>query len=171
MTLRDRLRSRQLPQAVVGIRIDWSSDSNVLHTNLEDAEHKLWLIQDGEDREAIDQAKTDVAELRAQVDALYEYVTIKAIPAGDMEALLSAHPPTDGQRANDPSAGFNRLTFFPALLAACVEGSETEESWTEMINSGELVMGELNTLIATAMELNDRSPSVSLGKDSTTTSS
>lgn len=102
---------------------------------------------------------------------MYEYVTIKALPAADMEALVSANPPTDAQKKQDLTATWNPDTFYPALLAATVEGTETAEDWAEMIRSGELVMGEVNTLVMTALQLNDRSPSVSLGKGSTTTPS
>lgn len=170
MSLKDRLRERQLPQATVGLRMDWSSESYQLHEDLARAERDLVMAEAAGDDD-LDQRRSDVDELRAKVDALYEYLTIKALPAQDMEELVNNHPPTAEQVAEDPNAGFNRTTFFPALLAACVEGTETAEDWQELLTSGELVIGEVNALIGTAMSLNDRSPSVSLGKGLTTTSS
>lgn len=167
MALRDRLRTRQLPQATVGIRIDWSQESYSLHLALEQAKARLDIARErGESAIAL---TTEVDQLRAQVDAQYEYVTIKALPAAEMEAIVSANPPTDEQKRQQPTLNWNPETFLPAILAATVEGPETTEDWTEMIRSGELVMGEVNTLVMTALELNDRSPSVSLGKGSTTT--
>lgn len=170
MGLRDRLRERQLPQATVGIRIDWSAESYELHHALEREERLLFLAESGGDAD-IEEIRVRVAEIRAQVDAMYEPVVVRAIPAAEFEDLVASHPATKEQADRDPLTTYNRDTFFPALLAACIEGPESEQDWSEMINSGELVMGEVNTLISTAMDLNDRSPSVSLGKGSTTTSS
>lgn len=170
VSLRDRLRERELPQATVGIRIDWSEESYRLHRELDRQEQHLALAEAGNHAD-VDEVRARTNELRARIDSMYEMVTIRALPAADMERLLAEHPPTDEQRTQDPTVNFNRLTFFPALLAACVEGPETEQDWAEMIESGELVIGELNALIGTAMEINDRSPSVSLGKGSTTTRS
>lgn len=170
VSLRDRLRERQLPQATVGIRIDWSEESYQLHRDLDRQEQHLGLAEAGNHPD-VDEVRARVTELRARIDSMYELVTIRALPAAEMERLIAENPPTPEQSKQDPTANFNRDTFFPALLASCVEGPETEQDWSEMINSGELVIGELNALIATAMELNDRSPSVSLGKGSTTTRS
>lgn len=149
----------------MGIRLDWSEESYDLIRKAENAEAVLRLAGPGDVEELGQQA----AEARARADSLFESVTIRALPAADFEALMNAHQPTADQAAK--GANFNRDTFFPALLAASVEGPETETDWTEMINSGELVMGEVGTLISVAMELNDRSPSVVLGKGSTTTTS
>lgn len=170
MSLRDRLRERQLPQATVGIRIDWSQRSYVLHRELEMAQ----MAFDGaaaNDSDSLPEAKAALEAARAEVDALYEFLVIKAIPANELEALVSDHPPTEEQKAANDGATFNSKTFFPALLAACVESEEDEESWADLMVSGDLMLNEINVLISTAMQLNDRSPSVALGKGSTTTTS
>lgn len=170
MGLRDRLRERQLPQATVGIRIDWSPESYELHHELEREERLLFMAESNADSD-VEEIRVRVAEIRARVDAMYELVVVRAIPAAEFENLVANHPPSEEQTDKDPLITYDRDSFFPALLSACIEGPETEQDWSEMINSGELVMGEVNTLISTAMELNDRSPNVSLGKGSTTTSS
>lgn len=167
MGLRDRLRSRQLPQATVGIRLDWSEESYEVMREAEISEEQLRLTPG--DSPFLDEVKNRSAEARAKADAFFETVTMTALPAADFEELMNAHQPTAEQR--EQGFGFNRETFFPALLSACVEGPESPEDWAEMIHSGELVMGEVSTLCRVAMELNDRSPSVSLGKGSTTTTS
>lgn len=168
MGLRDRLRSRQLPQATVGIRVDWSEESYEILQAADIAENAVRVLGDDPDADG-EMLLARATEKRAKADALYEAVTIKAIPAAEFEELVNAHQPTADQQKQ--GLAFDRTTFFPALLAVCVEGPETETDWTEMIGSGELVMGELNTLIGVAMQLNDRSPSVTLGKGSTTTTS
>lgn len=167
MSFRDRLRGRQLPQATVAIRIDYSEDSYRLQRELELAEHRLHIATTNGDSD-VDQLQRELGEARAAVDAAYEFLTLRAIPAADMESLITTHPPTDEQRERNPTAAFNPLTFYPELLALVVEGPESAEDWATMIESGELVMGEITTLINTAMDLNDRSPNVSLGKGSTT---
>lgn len=166
MSLRDRLRARQLPQATIGLRMDWSAQSYDIHNKLEAARNRLQLAE-VEDWPDVEELRTAVHELEARVDALYEYVTVQALPASDMEALIAQHPPKDDQKGFT----FNPETFYPALLAACVEGPETADDWNQMINSRELVIGEVNALVRTAMELNDRSPNVIMGKGLTTTPS
>lgn len=167
MSLRDRLRGRQLPQASVGIRLDWSEESYAVLREADAAEQRLQntKINDPQ-RDAI---REEAAEARAKADSFFETVTVRALPAAEFEELLNAHQPT-AEQSKDGFA-FNRDTFFPALLARCVEGTETAEEWIEMISSGELIMGEVGTLFTVAMELNDRSPNVTLGKGSTTTHS
>lgn len=167
MGLRDRLRNRQLPQATVGIRLDWSEESYTLLAKADIAEERLRLAAESDPD--MDLLRTSAEEARARADEFYEMLTVKALPATDFENLVALHPPDEEQQKTGFS--FNRHTFFPALLASCVEGTETEEEWSEMIQSGALVAGELGTLIGVAMSLNDRSPSVTLGKGSTTTSS
>lgn len=170
MGLRDRLRERQLPQATIGIRIDWSQDSYELHRRLEAVESMLSeATVAGAD--SVSALTAQAEELRGRVHACYEHLTVKALPAHELEALVTAHPPTEEQSKETPGATFNSTTFFPALLAACVEDGEDEEGWRELMESGDLAISEINALIATAMSLNDRSPSVVLGKGSTTTPS
>jgi hypothetical protein len=171
MGLRDRLRERQAPSATVALRIDASPASFERDHQLELVEARIKDAEKRRDSEAVAALSAELEEAQAAVDACYEYLTVKAIPASEMEALIGAHPATREQLEVDPRVTFNRLTFFPALLAACVESTETEEDWAQIIQSGELVLGEINTLVNVAMELNDRSPSVTLGKGSTPTRS
>lgn len=169
MGLRDRLRERQPPQATVALRIDTSQQAIDNERRLSLVEAEIRHAELTGDEAAVARLRPELDEVQAAVDAAFEFVVIKALPPADMEALIAGHPPTDEQQ--ESGAAFNRHTFYPALLAACVESPETEEDWAEIITSGELVMGEFNTLVGVAMELNDRSPSVSLGKGSTPTRS
>lgn len=171
MALRDRLRERQRPQAVVALRIDSSFAADEADRHLAQVTAELRQADELGDKEAVAQLSAALVEAQARVDAAYEYVTVRALPASDMELLIESHPPTAKQLEADPRVTFNRLTFYPALLAACVETPETEQDWEEIIGSGEMVLGEINTLVNVAMELNDRAPSVSLGKGMTPTPS
>lgn len=170
MGLRERLGKRQPPTATVALRINpSSSEADDAKEALRQAEELLRLAEGARHHERLPELRTAVEAAQARVDAAFEYVTLKALSAPEFEALLSAHPPRPDQRSEGLS--WNRDTFFPAILAACVEGPETEQDWAEMLRDGTFVMGEFSALISTAMQLNDRSPDVSLGKGSTTTHS
>lgn len=172
MSLRDRIRSRELPHAKVALRVDWSDESDENHRELIRCQQRLHdAVVSRFPEETIEGLRDDVAEAQKVVDASYEILVVRSIPAADMEQLMAEHPPTEEDLKKDPTATFNKVTFYPALLAASIDGPETAEDWVEMITSGSLSPGEVSTLISTTLEINDRSPSVSLGKDSTTTSS
>lgn len=140
MSLRERLAQRKPPSVVVRLRVE---DDTAARAELVSA-------QAGGDGPRI-QAAQDA------VDACYEPLVITALPPAEWEALVDAHPPTEEQKKRG-NTWFNPVTFYPALLAACVEGDETEDDWADFTTKGSLSLGESNALITAALEVNQRSP-------------
>lgn len=166
MSLRDRLRARQLPTETVRLPLDPAAYAR--------AERELdaatWALEEARAR-----ASVDVAELRARVASAREVfdacevetVTVRALPPAEWEALLDEHPPTDEQRA--AGAQWNLHSFRPALLAASVVPADGDEpsgldEWEQFAKDGTLAAGELNALFNTAVSLNLRAPSSAVGK-------
>lgn len=118
MSLRGRLRARQLPQTTVA----------------------LW--HDGEQ------------------GAEPPTVVVRALPADEYEALVAAHPPTVR------GAAFDRRTFAPALLAACVDDGDGDplsaSGWAHVLANGPLSAGEVGELFEAARRVNDRKPDARL---------
>ena len=166
MGIRDRLRNRPRPWATVKLRMDHTLEFARKERELELVQAELIRARvdpDGKVRAELfaEREKTLVSELEPG----YESLTCQALPPSEMEALIGAHPPTDEEQERGMT--FHPDSFFPALLAACVLGDETEDDWDAMYKDGTLVTGEYNALVTTCLDLNDRSPQVNLGKDST----
>lgn len=165
MSLRDRLRQRQLPHTTVSLRVDFSPEADLAEQELRNALLELSVAQaNGQDVTEVD---TRVVAAQAAVDRCFEQLTVNALPPADMEALVAAHPPTPAQRQQDPSVAWNETTFRPAILAACVQGDLTEDDWAELITKGVFTLGEVKALVNAVMVVNDRSPDVLVGKGST----
>lgn len=159
MTLRESLRARQLPTTTVWLRVDFGPESQAAETAQAEARQELNLARiRGKDVEE-QQAAVDAAQTR--MDAFYEPLTVRPLPPADMEALIAAHPPSKEHADSDePWAD----SFRPALIAACVEGEETEEDWVKFLDSGQVTAGEKRMLFAAVMQANDRASDLRVGK-------
>lgn len=96
-----------------------------------------------------------------------DVVTVRALPAGEWDALVQLHPPTEEQKANGWQ--WNVATFRPALLAACAVSDDEvqldEADWAQLL----LVtpVGDRERLFGAAIDVNDnRWPGAELGKGS-----
>lgn len=161
MGLKDRLASRKRPSIQYALRLD---DDTIPRRELAAA------LESG------DEARISVT--REKVEACYEQVTIVALPPAPpvdadpdddttyWETLIRAHPPTDEQRAQDRLAMFNKATFIPALLAACVQSDPpvTAQEWAEYITTGCMTPGEADDLIGKVWNLNYRVPDPNIPK-------
>jgi hypothetical protein len=75
-----------------------------------------------------------------------------AIGSAEYDELLTEHPPTNEQRANQST--FNITSFAPALLArVCREPAVSVGDWTELFKSENWGRGELMTLFFKASRL------------------
>lgn len=119
------------------------------------------------------QLPTAVVHLHGVGDGDPEPLELRALPADEFEVLMGEHPPTEQQRTD--GAAWNHTTFLPALLARSEVPCDGEEplgwaDWAQLLGSPEvpglLAFGEREDLIGTALALNDRAPSVAVGKDS-----
>lgn len=140
MSLRQRLAQRQRPSVTFRLRIE--DDTS--------AQAELAAAQASGDADRITSAQDTV-------NACYEPLIITALPPAEWEALIEQHPPTEEQKKQGNS-WFNPVTFYPALLAACVDGDETEDEWMEYTTKGPLSLGEANALIDAVTSVNQRGP-------------
>lgn len=153
MSLRDRLAKGTRPRTTYPLRVE---DNTAARAELAAA-----TASGDDDR---------VTLARDALDACYEQVGIVALAPAEMEDLLELHPPPEEQRKK--GAIFNRVTFVPALLAACVESDVTEDDWREYTTTtGPLTPGEVTDLFNTVWDLNYRGPDPWVGKGSTQTPS
>lgn len=167
--LASRLRARQLPRTVVRLQVEFSDDLDQAQADLAEASRDLRRFTDRGDAELVEQAQARVDAAQARVDEGFAEIPLRALPPAEFEELLLSHPPSDAQKARDGSAQFNPDTLVPALLAACAEvDGMTVDDWTELVaKGGSITAGEKHALYQAAMQVNDRSPEVRLGKGST----
>lgn len=164
MGLKERFASRQLPQVVYPLRMDFGPDADAAERELTAAESELAF--------ATSQGFVDLGGYRRRVEAarqardgFYEFLTIRALPPSEFEELVGAHPASEEQRKkNGPAAVWNIDTFVPALLAACVESDMSADDWAEVTSKGPIATGEVAALFQAALQVNDRTPDEHLGK-------
>lgn len=79
-------------------------------------------------------------------------LTFQAVSYKELDKLQAKHPPTAEQRMH--GAAFNRDTFPPALVAACLTDPEmTYNEARDLWESDEWTTGELNALFDVASNL------------------
>lgn len=119
-------------------------------------EHRVVRKREQEGSAAVKASAAKLADAEAKVDACYETLTLRALPPRRVAELEAAHPPTEAQmerakaereRAKKlgedipPWPAWNDDTFWPALLAECVDGDMTADDWVgflaENVSGGE----------------------------------
>lgn len=90
---------------------------------------------DGHDRaeQAVADARAELNEAAAELEACYETVRLRAMRPEAYEQLIADHPPTAEQQADPDSPPWNEKAFIPALLAACAEGDMTADDWSALL--------------------------------------
>lgn len=152
---RDRLMNRELPFVTQAITLE---DPTAAIRALNRAERVLQIAEQSGD--AADIKRTKAARNRAQkkVDACYEVLTIRALRPKAYDELIDEHPPTPEQHAAAPephlAPQWNRDTFRPALLAACVDGDMTEDDWVAWLEEHS-ARGEGQRLFVAAIAVNE----------------
>lgn len=169
--LADRLRSRQLPRTVVHLQVEFSDEMDAAQAELAEATRDLHRFRDRGDPFLAEQAQARVDAAQARLDEGFAEIPLRALPPAEFEELLLAHPPTEAQKQRNKDVQFDPDALIPALLAACAEvDGMTADDWAQLVGKGGTVTaGEKNALFAAAMQVNDRSPEVRLGKGSTPT--
>lgn len=175
MSLRDTLRARGLPHITVPIRAVPSAEVAEAEAELAAATAAL---ADAEARRTVSTALRHRVDAAASaVDACYTELTVRALPAAEMEALIAEHP-ADTEHQRGQGIPFDRVTFVPALLSRCVfdspdatEPALTEQEWTDEFAKGSGSLGEIGALFTACWQVNDRTPDPRLPKGSTPTSS
>jgi hypothetical protein len=118
---------------------------------------------------ALEEAEEAVDALRPEVEEATVQLTLKAMGRRQYEALMDEHRPTKDQRAKARKQGvdlvFNEDTFPVALIAASlVSPKMTEDEVAEMAESEAFNAAEWHLLTRTAMDLNQQTKVVALGK-------
>lgn len=153
MNIDELLSSARLAEETVPIclRPDLLDDYNAAVTALDAAEkaHATDGSLDGSDKAA---AAALVDELRDQMlDASVRF-TVRALPRRRWTALLGEHPPREGDEM-DARTGFNRDTFYDALVRECVvEPQLSDEQWDTL--DAALSTAQFAALKTTAMVIN-----------------
>lgn len=102
-------------------------------------------------------AQVAVDQAQAQLDACWQPIVLKSIPAAQLTALIDEHPPTKEQKAE--GAQWNPETFQPALIAACAQDAGmTAEQWAHELTSGRWSTAERNELFGKCLEVNLTTP-------------
>ncbi len=166
--LASRLRSRQLPRTVVHLQVEFGPEVDAAQAELDEAARELRRFQDrpGVDPFLVDQARARVEAAQAQVDEAFAEIPLQALPPAEFEELMLAHPPTEAQKARNKDQQFDPDSLIPDLLARCAaETGLTVDDWAGLVGkAGTVTAGERGALFDAAMQINDRSPEVRLGK-------
>ena len=173
--LADRLKARQLPRTVVHLQVEFGDAMDAAQAELAEAARDLRRHADRADADPflVEQAQTRVATAQARVDEGFAEIPLRALPPAEFEELMLAFPPTEAQKARakeaKQEAQFDPDALIPALLARCAEvDGMTVDDWSALVGkAGTVTSGEKAALFAAAMQINDRSPEVRLGKGST----
>ncbi|MFG3439938.1 hypothetical protein ACGF0J_22045 [Nonomuraea sp. NPDC047897] len=159
MSLRERLLNRPRPSDTYPLRIE---DDTEPRREVEQAQTLLRILGipgDAADQAAVRKAQAALKKAEAKLKACYEFVTLRALPADDFEALVGAHKP----RPETDDRLWNNETFPKACLLACVESDLSEEDW-ELIWTTVLSNAERIELSNAAIRVNVRVPDSSLPK-------
>jgi hypothetical protein len=131
VSLRDRLEAKRARTLAFRLAVDDFADLEpaLLEVRVEVAD------LEGEDADAakLAEAKTRLASAQAAYDACFEWLTLRALPAGEWEKLIALHPPTAEQAAKDSDALWDSAGLRDPLIAACVDGDEDVTWWSAFL--------------------------------------
>lgn len=102
----------------------------------------------------------DMERLRAEMAAGTVPFVLRALSDTAFQQLADEHPPRregDGLNGRDEEMGFNRATFYPALIRACVvEPVLDEEDWSLLLDNPDTAIsaGQMVKLRIAAMQVN-----------------
>lgn len=161
MSLKDELNARELPSAEYAIQ---RKDPSEAQAELEKAARALRQAEirgdkTPEHKADLKRCKAAVTRAKKKVESCFTVITIRAIETDQYEDLISDHPPTDEQLAEagkDPAdrPEWNEDTFYPALLAACVDGDMTAGDWADFLEH-KLSRGERRQLMYALIAVNE----------------
>lgn len=144
-----RLAEDEVP---ICLRPDLLADYRAAAGELEAAERAQ--RDDGSlDGGGIAAARAAVGELRSRMLAASVTFRVRALPQRRWTALYAEHPPRDGDQ-DDTKVGFNRDTFYDALVRECtVEPQMSDGQWSTLLDH--LSTAQYATLKTTAWTVNN----------------
>lgn len=159
MSQRERLLNRPRPSGTYPLRVDDDTEAREEVEQARTVLNTLEIHGDAADQAAVRKAKEALKKAKAKLKDCYEFVTLRALPADDFEALVSAHKP----RPETDDRLWNNETFPKACLLACAQSDLSEEDW-ELIWTTVLSNAERIELSNAAIRVNVRVPDASLPK-------
>lgn len=156
VSLKDDLSERQLPSVPYSVQ---KTDPSKAESTLAQAAKMLRQAEVKGDKDEIRKRNAAVARAENRVKACFTIFELHAIEPDEYEDLICEHPPTPEQIAEagaDPSQRpeWNEATFYPALLARCVDGDMTADDWAEFL-AKRLSRGERRQLEYTLVAINE----------------
>lgn len=118
----------------------------------------------GDPERARIQAEMD--RLRGEMQDATVPFALRALSDARFQEIVDEHPPRrigDDVNERDADAGFNRSTFYPALIRACVvDPMLDDEAWSLLLDNPDTALspGQLSKLRMAALEVNGRSVDV-----------
>jgi hypothetical protein len=135
MSLKDDLSERKLPSVPYSVQ---KADPSKAQAAMEQAARMLRQAEFKGDKDEVRRRKAAVAKAKKQVEACFTIFDVRALEPDVWEALIDEHPPTPEQLAaagNDPAERpeWDDATFYPALLAKCVDDDMDEADWAAFL--------------------------------------
>lgn len=161
-SLKDKLAARRPRSTTYPLAV---ADTAEVEAELERAQtaHRRAVMEHDPESAEVTEAKAAVDEATELEAACYEHVVITALPATEFEVLVDTHPAQSGE-----DTPWHTATFRPALLAACIDADMSAGDWDRFFRTAG-TQGDLYGLFSACLEVNNRTPSPTLPKDSTRT--
>lgn len=145
----------------------------------ENNERVTKAVAKGEDADELTKRAVDrTKKARRTYDKHSITIEFRGLTEDERDALLSAHPVTDEQKAKDAEAEIpaeqrseiNGKTFLPAALALVTLDSDlSEEDWAAELSSDRWTAGEKASLMTAVLTATNAQPGPGVGKGSATT--
>lgn len=147
------LEAAKRPERVVRLclRGDLKTEYDELREQLRAAEEKPTDSLNG---------NRDARELRGQIEAVREQMReashpfkLRGLSKPEWRSLVAAHPPREGHDGDDV-LGYNPVTFFDALIRACLTPKVTDAQWIKLQDT--LTSGQYDELAGAAIAVSQQ---------------
>lgn len=135
MSLKADLAKRKRPSMPYSVQLTDPAEATAA---LQKAERMVRQAEIKDDKAGLKKCRSAVTRAKQKLADCFKVFEIVALEPDEYEDLIDEHPPTPGQiekAGKDPSEmpEWNADTFYPALLAACVDDDMTAEDWAEFL--------------------------------------
>jgi hypothetical protein len=156
MSLKADLSGRKRPSMPYSVQV---TDPAEATTALQQAERMVRQAEIKDDKAELKRCRTAVTRAKKTLAACFKVFEIVALEPDEYEDLIDEHPPTPGQiekAGKNPSEmpEWNDDTFYPALLAACVDDDMTAEDWAAFLKR-QMSRGERRQLQYAVLAINE----------------
>jgi hypothetical protein len=153
-SLRDRLAAKKHPSVTYPVLLADPAEPAAAAAQARSELRQALAAGDETATAAAQQAADDAT---AALDACWQPIVLRSIPAEQLTALIAEHPPAKEQKAQGDQ--WNPETFQPALIAACAhDAGMTAEQWAQELASDRWSTAERNELFGKCLEVNLTTP-------------